>query len=235
MKTTYNQRRKRGFTLVELLVVVAIIVALAAVAGPNILRMKKKGDMAATTRSAGNLGTALMEFQLEFGSFPSDMTAETVINEKGDTQFKLNQLKGTYANDYFRQLLANGYKSEEPFYAKTTYTRKGDNQRSGAEGLAPGEVGYGYIMNGTESLPADDPNLPMAVTPLFAASTKGEFDASIYDGKALMICVDGSVKQLSIRDDKKANLGKRPLMDTGDKSFWGTDIKPVIKPPQKKK
>ena len=235
MKTNSKYRRIKGFTLVELLVVVAIIVALAAVAGPNILRMKKKGDLAATTRSATNLGTAMMEFQMEYSSFPSDATAEAVISEKGDAKFKVNQLKGANANDYFRQLLANGYKSEEPFYAKAPYTKKPDNQRDGADGLAAGEVGYGYIMNGSDAISAEDPNLPMAVTPLFNASTKGEFDSSIYDGKAIMLCVDGSVKPLSIRDDKKANLGKKSLLETGDKSYWGADIKPVIKPPKKNK
>jgi hypothetical protein len=178
---------------------------------------------------------ALTDFSSEYGGFPDRETAKAVTESTGST---LN-LSGDTANDYFRQLIAAGVaKSEDPFFSKTPYsTKKPDNQfKQSADALKAGEVGFGYIMNGLVALGNDDPNRIVAVTPLLAANTKGEFDIGPLDGKAAMVYLDQSVKMLPIREDNKkvAVTGSKTLLDTGENTMWGTDIKPVIKAPKKK-
>jgi prepilin-type N-terminal cleavage/methylation domain-containing protein len=234
MKTNSKQHRS-GFTLVELLVVIVIIAALAGLTAPQLIRMRKKGDQVVAMNNGKSMVLALTDFSSEYGGFPDRETAKAVTESTGST---LN-LSGDTANDYFRQLIAAGVaKSEDPFFSKTPYsTKKPDNQfKQSADALKAGEVGFGYIMNGLVALGNDDPNRIVAVTPLLAANTKGEFDIGPLDGKAAMVYLDQSVKMLPIREDNKkvAVTGSKTLLDTGENTMWGTDIKPVIKAPKKK-
>jgi prepilin-type N-terminal cleavage/methylation domain-containing protein len=236
MKTNTKQLRP-GFTLVELLVVIVIIAALAGLTAPQLIRMRKKGDQVVAMNNGKQMVLALTDFSTEYGNFPDKDTAKDVTNNTGSS---LN-LSGDTANDYFRQLIAAGVaKSEEPFYSKTPYsTKKPDNDTNGANALEAGEVGFGYIMNGmngTTAIPNDDPNRIIACTPLLNATTKGEFDAGPLDNKAALVYLDQSVKMLAIREDNKkvAVSGGKTLLDTGDTTLWGPDIKPVIKAPKKK-
>jgi len=234
MKTNSKQHRS-GFTLVELLVVIVIIAALAGLTAPQLIRMRKKGDQVVAMNNGKSMVLALTDFSSEYGGFPDRETAKAVTESTGST---LN-LSGDTSNDYFRQLIAAGVaKSEDPFFSKTPYsTKKPDNQfKQSAEALKAGEVGFGYIMNGLAALGNDDPNRIVAVTPLLAANTKGEFDIGPLDGKAAMVYLDQSVKMLPIREDNKkvAVTGSKTLLDTGENTMWGADIKPVIKAPKKK-
>jgi type II secretory pathway pseudopilin PulG len=220
---------------VELLVVIVIIAALAGLTAPQLIRMRKKGDQVVAMNNGKSMVLALTDFSSEYGGFPDRETAKAVTESTGST---LN-LSGDTANDYFRQLIAAGVaKSEDPFFSKTPYsTKKPDNQfKQSADALKAGEVGFGYIMNGLVALGNDDPNRIVAVTPLLAANTKGEFDIGPLDGKAAMVYLDQSVKMLPIREDNKkvAVTGSKTLLDTGENTMWGTDIKPVIKAPKKK-
>lgn len=234
MKTNSKQHRS-GFTLVELLVVIVIIAALAGLTAPQLIRMRKKGDQVVAMNNGKSMVLALTDFSSEYGGFPDRETAKAVTESTGST---LN-LTGDTSNDYFRQLIAAGVaKSEDPFFSKTPYsTKKPDNQfKQSADALKAGEVGFGYIMNGLAALGNDDPNRIVAVTPLLAANTKGEFDIGPLDGKAAMVYLDQSVKMLPIREDNKkvAVTGSKTLLDTGENTMWGADIKPVIKAPKKK-
>ncbi len=232
MKTNAKHRRP-GFTLVELLVVIVIIAALAGLTAPQLIRMRKKGDQALALNNGKQLAIAMTDFSAEYGGFPDAETAKRVTEQTGSTL----SLSGDTANDYFRQLLASGVaKSEDPFYSKTAVaTKKPDNQfKQPAEALKGGEVGFSYITNGPTAIPGDDPNRIIAATPLLSA--KGDFDPGPLDAKAALVYLDNSVKMLDIRQDNKKVIvtGSKTLLDGGENTMWGADIKPTAKLPKKK-
>jgi prepilin-type N-terminal cleavage/methylation domain-containing protein len=69
-------KKRKGFTLIELMIVIAIIIILAAIAIPNYLRMT---DRARRSRVAGDftsIATALEAFSVDWGEYPLDVAAE---------------------------------------------------------------------------------------------------------------------------------------------------------------
>ena len=62
--------RKKGFTLIELLIVVAIIGILAAIAVPNFLNAQQRARYAQVEANMKALGTAMMTYQVDWGSMP---------------------------------------------------------------------------------------------------------------------------------------------------------------------
>jgi general secretion pathway protein G len=71
MRTVIEKRRARGFTLVELLVVLAILTLLAGLVGPKVIDQfgKSKGKAAAV--QIADLEKTLELFKLDVGRFPS--------------------------------------------------------------------------------------------------------------------------------------------------------------------
>ena len=82
MKAKY-QRRPGGFTLVELLVVIVIIAALAGLSAPVILKQRKAADRTEALNNVRQIGLSLFEFDAEYGSFPDNNTAEDVKEATG--------------------------------------------------------------------------------------------------------------------------------------------------------
>jgi len=233
MKTTI--KRRQGFTLVELLVVIIIIAALAAIAGPQLMKNLKKGDLITATANAKSIGLALFEFDNQYSGYPDSTTAKTV-KDNTSSQFTL---EGNTSNDMFRQLFAAGVcESEEIFYAKISYTKKPDNvKNTSGTCLAAGENGFGYLMNGQTGFSgAGNPARPVAITPLYNATTDGSCDLDPFDKKAVILRADQSVVSYNVRPtDKQVVIpGGKTLLQTGEDSVWGTDVNPTILAPQKK-
>jgi prepilin-type N-terminal cleavage/methylation domain-containing protein len=234
MKTKHKM--KRGFTLVELLVVIVIIAALAGLTAPQVIKMKKKGDLAESTNNARQLGLGLTQFDADVGGYPDEDSVEAVEALTGETSTV--SLSGNTSNDYFRQLVVSGVvDSEQPFFAKTTYTKsKPDDLMKGEQLLRGGEVGFGYIMRAPGKAIPIGAGKPVAAAPLKENSSGGEMETDPYDGKAIVLFADSSVKQLNIRksDSKAMLLSKKHILEGGNiDSVWAED-NPVMMAPKSK-
>jgi len=72
------KRKSQGFTLVEIMIVVAIIALLAAIAIPNLLRAKMSANDAGAKATLKSLSTVSETYATSSsGNYPTDMTSLT--------------------------------------------------------------------------------------------------------------------------------------------------------------
>lgn len=233
MKTNVPKLR-RGFTLVELLVVIVIIAALAGLTAPMVIRQRKKADQTEAVNNARQVGMALFEFESEYGTFPDKDTAATVAKNT-DTEL----VAGESANDRFRQLIRAGIaQSEAMFYTKTAYTKKPDNVfDTNTKALEGGEVGFGIMekTDGSGLSAAGNPARPVVMTPFDQALGSEKFDYDMYDGKAVILKLDNSVTSLPIiKTSQLVKINSKSLVETGTDTVWGTSVTPKIVYPKAK-
>ncbi len=69
-------KKQKGFSLIELLIVVAIILIIAAIAIPNLLRSRMAANEASAVGSIRTMNTAAISFYSTYGDgFPADITS----------------------------------------------------------------------------------------------------------------------------------------------------------------
>lgn len=67
--------KKKGFTLIELMIVIAIIAILAAILVPNFLRARAQGQVTACKSNCKNIGTALEMYSTDSsGHYPTSLS-----------------------------------------------------------------------------------------------------------------------------------------------------------------
>jgi general secretion pathway protein G len=71
MKDTRNRGPRRGFTLVEMLIVLAILVLLVSMVVPRVLTARKKGDVDAAKAQIGLLKGCLEHYYLDCKKYPT--------------------------------------------------------------------------------------------------------------------------------------------------------------------
>ena len=68
-------KRNQGFTLIELMIVVAIIAIIAAIAIPSLLNARKSGNEASAISSLRTLSTVNEQYRTRFGDYSNNLGA----------------------------------------------------------------------------------------------------------------------------------------------------------------
>src|ERR1700719_512397 len=128
MRNKMIRNKQKGFSLVELLIVVAIILIIAAIAIPNLLRSKMAANEASAVGSLRTINTSAVAFSTTYGNYP------TVLKDMGPSTAPTST-----AADLIDSVLANSSKSGYTFsYASTTpylsYTLNGGPTNPGVTG-----------------------------------------------------------------------------------------------------
>jgi type IV pilus assembly protein PilA len=97
------RNKQKGFSLIELLIVVAIILIIAAIAIPNLLRSKIAANQASAVGSLRTLNTACIAFSTSYGAFPAALTNLGPVGSGGTAS--------STSADLIDSVLAGGTKS----------------------------------------------------------------------------------------------------------------------------
>ena len=84
------KKRKSGFTLVELLVVIMIIALLASMVAPNLFGKLNDAERKTTRNQLANISVALDSFRLDFGRYPTTDEGLKILSVKKSTLKKWN-------------------------------------------------------------------------------------------------------------------------------------------------
>ena len=165
----------KGFTLVELLVVIAIIAALAALATPVVLKQQKKASATEAINNAKQIYLLMFEYDQDTGAYPTGAAT---------------------ANQTFEAMVADGYTtSEDIFYAKTSFTTKPDGDATSGNACQAGEVGFLYVVGLSTSTAS---TAPIIATPQLALGAVATFDVNAFGGTAVVLRNDGGVRSFRI-------------------------------------
>ena len=203
---------RKKFRWLTVLGVVVLVVALAGLASPVILRSRRPADRTEALNNIRQVGMSLFEFDAEYDKFPD---ASTIAAVKQNTNTELD-LGSSSSNQIFRQLLAVGLKSEKPFWCKSDWSKKKPDQIfTPGKALQAGEVGFAYIA-GLKS--SDVSETPLVVAPLIPGTTR--FDPKPFQGKAIVLRLDNSAIAMNIREDNgEVWLNGMNLFDSRQ-PFW---------------
>lgn len=126
-------KKHKGFTLIELMIVIAIIAILAAILVPNFVRARDQGNLAACKSNLKNMGTAFEMYASDNGGiYPSSLTLAAFTNTYmkttptcpiGSTAYGLNiatpyQTYSVYCTGTLHSRMGTAYEtSNTPYYS----------------------------------------------------------------------------------------------------------------------
>jgi len=119
MRNGAKGRRRNGFTLIEILLVMAILGMLALMVLPNVVGQAEKARVKAAVAQIAALGTALDSFALDVGRYP---TTQEGLDALVEAPSGLKMWDGPYTNKKIGlDPWANPYQYEGPEGDRSTY------------------------------------------------------------------------------------------------------------------
>ena len=92
-------KTRRGFTLIELMIVLVILVMLFAIAGPRLLGTQKKADIKGTKAQMGNLEASLKLYAVDMRTFPNSEDGLAALIKPPSDEAKARKWDGPYLDD----------------------------------------------------------------------------------------------------------------------------------------
>jgi len=134
------KNKQKGFSLIELLIVVAIILIIAAIAIPNLLRSKEAANEASCVGSLRTLNTAAVTYSTTYGGYPGALTKLAPVASGAAAT--------STSADLIDSVLATGSKSGYSFtWSSGTTDSNGNylNYSITGQPLTPGTTGQRYF------------------------------------------------------------------------------------------
>lgn len=226
---TMSRKNQTGWTMIELLVVVALITALAAITIPVVISMKKRAYRASAVEKLSSLGAAFSTYTSEHnGTLPWEDGAGAdswqTVADQDNVEVWYNALpvimgasplselidspERLYQDNYPLYLEGAGYPSSDkklgkPYFAIGMNSRLQRRDEDGAkvQGRMANILQAGRTVAFLErGMPGDKKTMPGQKK--FDASPKANARAFVarYNGKGLLVFVDGHVEMFAVSD-----------------------------------
>ncbi len=100
-RSTTRHSHRRGFTLVELMLVLVILGTLAAIVVPKFSGRTEQARVTAATTQISNFGVALDAFEVDCGYYPKGKSGlqDLVVQPRDETNWKGPYIKGDVPKD----------------------------------------------------------------------------------------------------------------------------------------
>jgi general secretion pathway protein G len=113
MQSGYTRRRPYGFTIIELLIVMAILGMLAVMVAPNLFSKADSARRDAALSQISGIGSALAAHRLDVGVYPNSLDGlmtNTTGRSTWDGPYLRNAVpKDPWGNDYFYSSTGSQY------------------------------------------------------------------------------------------------------------------------------
>ena len=93
MRNQSKYRRSRGFTLIEVMIVIAIVLALSGIIAISVLGRKKEADRKLAEIDLNTMKSALKQFRFDFDRWPNEQEGLSVLWDKAKLDGEADQGK----------------------------------------------------------------------------------------------------------------------------------------------